>query len=206
MSSDFRAKKIFGKYMRVSDIPLDTKTGRTLVFFLGAGFCPFCAAERWAIVEALKNFGAWHNLLEDFSAEKDEKYLNIPTFNFLKARYSSEHIEFQAVETADRYFKPIDSDGNDRYGVLENYNPDHIIPFTLVDGQFMQVGCGYSPKLFEALDHKKVREQLLDRISTLGSAIKNEADYLSTMICYALKNKAEGVCTESRIKNLLKQI
>ena len=85
MSSDFRPKKLFGKFMHVTNTAIKTKSGKTLVFFLGAGFCPFCAAERWSIVEALKNFGTWQDLQEDFSAEKDEKYLNIPTFNFVNA-------------------------------------------------------------------------------------------------------------------------
>jgi hypothetical protein len=206
MSSDFRPKKIFGKFMHVNDIPLETKSGKTLVFFLGAGFCPFCAAERWAVVEALKNFGTWENLPEDFSAEKDEKYLNIPTFNFPNASYSSRYVEFQAIETADRHFNAIDNGGRDPYGILENYNPDQIIPFTLIDGQFMQAGCGYSPKLFEGLDHDKVREQILDPPSALGSSIKNETAFLTALMCSTLKNYAEGVCSENNIKELIKQL
>ncbi len=190
MSSDFRPKKIFGKFMHVTDIPLETKSGKTLVFFLGASFCPFCAAERWAVVEALKNFGTWENLSEDFSAEKDEKYLNIPTFNFPNASYSSRYVEFQAIETADRHFNAIDNGGKDPYSILENYNPDQMIPFTLIDGQFMLAGCGYSPKLFEGLDHDKV---------------KNETAFLTALICSNLKNYTEGRCSENNIKELIKQ-
>ena len=206
MSSDFRPKKIFGKFMHVTDTPIKTKSGKTLVFFLGAGFCPFCAAERWSIVEALKNFGTWQNLQEDFSAEKDEKYLNIPTFNFVNASYSSSYVEFQAIETADRHFNAVDNEGKDHYDILENYNPDQIIPFTLIDGQFMQAGSGYSPKLFEGLNHDKVREQILDLQSTLGSSIKNETAFLTALICFTLKDFTGEVCENSRITELVKQI
>jgi len=206
MSSDFRPKKLFGKFMHVTNTAIKTKSGKTLVFFLGAGFCPFCAAERWSIVEALKNFGTWQDLQEDFSAEKDEKYLNIPTFNFVNASYSSSYVEFQAIETADRHFNAMDNEGKDQYDILENYNPDQIIPFTLIDGQFMQAGSGYSPKLFEGLDHNRVREQILDPKSTLGSSIKNETAFLMALICSTLKNFTGEGCNNSRITELVKQI
>src|SRR5438270_1263439 len=44
-----------GKFQRVS-APL--RQGRKPVFlFVGAQYCPFCAAERWAVVKALSRFG-----------------------------------------------------------------------------------------------------------------------------------------------------
>jgi thiol-disulfide isomerase/thioredoxin len=206
MSTEFRPRKIFGKIIHVSDISLETKTHKTLVFFLGAEFCPFCAVERWAIVEALKKFGNWENLVENFSADKDEEYLNIPTFSFLKAKFSSSFVEFHALETADRDFNAIDNRRNDPYDILENYNPDHIVPFILIDGQYMQVGCGYSPKLFEDLDHKKIKEQFHDLHFIPGSMIKNEASYLTALICSTLKDKIEVICTDERINSLLDAI
>jgi len=207
VSSDFRAKKIFGKFMHVSDIPLGTKSGKPLVFFLGAGFCPFCAAERWSVAEALKNFGSWQRLPEDYSAERDEKYLNLPTLNLATALYSSEFIEFLSIETADRNFNPIENANDDPYGLIENHNPDQIVPFTLVDGQFMQAGTGYSPKLLEGLNHMKVREQILDPQSALGSSIKTEANFITALICFVLRNTMiPSTCNEDHIKVLLDQI
>jgi hypothetical protein len=76
--SEFIPKKALGKFMHVTDEPLKRPTGKSLVFFMGAGFCPFCAAERWAIVEALKNFGTWEGLIEDKSAGHDENTLTCP--------------------------------------------------------------------------------------------------------------------------------
>jgi hypothetical protein len=100
----------------------------------------------------------------------------------------------------------MDNEGKDQYDILENYNPDQIIPFTLIDGQFMQAGSGYSPKLFEGLDHNKVREQILDPKSTLGSSIKNETAFLMALICSTLKDFTGEGCNNSRITELVKQI
>jgi len=63
--------------MHISDQPLNRPSGKTLVFFMGAGFCPFCASERWAVVRALSNFGSWQGLAESASAGQDE---NTSTF------------------------------------------------------------------------------------------------------------------------------
>lgn len=75
----FIPKKTLGKFMHLSDRPLKQSSGKSLIFFMGAGFCPYCASERWAIVRALNNFGSWQGLIENTSADRDEKYLSIPT-------------------------------------------------------------------------------------------------------------------------------
>ena len=60
-------KRVLGKFMHVTNEPLKMKENKTIVFFMGAGFCPFCAAERWAIIAALQNFGKWEGLIETTS-------------------------------------------------------------------------------------------------------------------------------------------
>ncbi|MCI0565458.1 MAG: DUF929 domain-containing protein, partial [Nitrososphaera sp.] len=158
--SSFVPKKVLGKFMHVTNEPLKRPSGKSLVFFMGAGFCPYCAAERWAIVSALGKFGAWEGLVEDKSAGHDEKYLNIPTVSFSRATYTSDLVEFVGRETADRNFEPLQEVDDSDYQVLDTFNPDQIIPFLLIDGQFMQVGSGYSPQLLEGLDHAKVKHEL----------------------------------------------
>ena len=103
----FVPKRVLGKFMHVTDQPLKRPGGKSLVYFMGAGFCPFCAAERWAIVKALERFGKWEGVVEDKSAGHDEKYLNVPTFNLARAKYQSDTVEFAGKETADRNFEPL---------------------------------------------------------------------------------------------------
>lgn len=203
--SEFIPKKALGKFMHVTDEPLKRSTGKSLVFFMGAGFCPFCAAERWAIVEALKNFGTWEGLVEDKSAGHDEKYLNVPTLSFAKARYSSESVEFVGRETADRNFEPLQELDAKDYEILDTYNPDQIIPFLLVDGQFMQVGAGYSPKLIESKNHSAVRSELQNPNSEVGKAINGEIDNITALICKSIGGKS-AACEKEKIKILAEKI
>jgi len=203
--SEFVPKKVLGKFMHITDEPLKRSTGKSLVFFMGAGFCPFCAAERWAIVEALKNFGTWEGLVEDKSAGHDEKYLNVPTLNFASAKYSSQFVEFVGRETADRNFEPLQELDAKDYEILDTFNPDQIIPFLLVDGQFMQVGAGYSPKLIEGMDHSAVRSELHNPSSEIGKAVREEIDNITALVCKSIGGKTES-CAEEKIKSLTAKI
>ena len=201
----FIPKKVLGKFMHVTDEPLKRENGKSLVFFMGAGFCPFCAAERWAIVRALGNFGKWEGLVETASADHDEKYLNIPTVSFARARYESEYVEFVGRETADRNFEPLQELGEKDYEILDTFNADQIIPFILVDGQFMQVGAGYSPQILEGMDHAKVRAELANPASPVGKAMKAEIDNITALICKSIGGRA-AACSSENVKSLAGRI
>ena len=204
-SSSFIPRKVLGKFMHVSDQALKRPSGKTLVFFMGAGFCPFCASERWAIVRALSNFGNWQGLVETASADHDEKYLNIPTVNFANAKYTSNHIEFVGRETADRNFEPLQELDERDYEILDAFNPDQIIPFLLIDGQFMQAGSGYSPQLLEGMDHAKVKAEQANPASLAGRAIRMEADNITALICKSIDGKV-SVCNSENIKTLAEDL
>jgi thiol-disulfide isomerase/thioredoxin len=203
--SSFIPKKVLGKFMHVTNESLKRPSGKSLVFFMGAGFCPFCAAERWAIVNALSNFGMWEGLVESASADHDEKYLNIPTVSFVQSKYESEYVEFVGRETADRNFEPLQELGEKDYEILDTFNPDQIIPFLLIDGQFMQVGTGYSPQILEGMDHAKVRAELANPASPVGRAIRVEIDNITALVCKSIGGKASA-CSSDSIKNLVAKI
>ena len=203
--TNFIPKKVLGKFMHVTDEPLKRQSGKSLVFFMGAGFCPFCAAERWAIVNALNNFGSWTGLVETASADHDEKYLNIPTFSFARANYESNYVEFVARETADRNFEPLQELGENDFEILDTFNPDQVIPFLLIDGQFMQVGSGYSPQILEGMEHAKVRTELSNPASLVAKSVKIEIDNITALVCKSIGGKA-GVCNSENIKSLVEKI
>lgn len=203
--STFIPKKALGKFMHISDQSPKQSSGKPLIFFMGAGFCPYCASERWAIVRALNNFGSWQGLVETTSAGQDEKYLNIPTVDFSRATYTSEYVDFIGRETADRNFEPQQDLDEKDYEVIDTFNPDQIIPFFLIDGQFMQVGSGYSPRLLEGMDHAKVKAEVENPDSSLGKAIKTETDNITALICKSIAGKA-NVCSSEDIKKLTEKI
>jgi hypothetical protein len=79
-------------------------------------------------------------------------------------------VDFIVRETADRNFEPLQELTEKDYEIIDTFNPGQIIPFLLIDGQFMQVGSGCSPKLLQGMDHAKVMAEIENSDSLLCMA------------------------------------
>lgn len=77
------------------------------------------------------------------------KSFYVPTFDFSHFNYESSFVEFHENEIADRY--SIEKEILEKIDVetLETYNPARLIPFLLIDGQFMQFETGINLELLE---------------------------------------------------------
>ena len=114
-------------------------------------------------------------------------------------------MDFIGRETADRNFEPLQELTEKDYEIIDAFDPDQIIPFLLIDGQFMQVGSGYSPKLLQGLGHAKVKAEIENFASSLGKAIKTETDNITALICKSIAGRA-NVCNSEDNKKLTEQV
>src|ERR1700733_4824289 len=73
--------------------------GKVEITYVGAEYCPYCAAERWAIAVALSRFGTFSNLSGTHSPSSDV-YPDTQTLSFYGSTYSSPDVDFQSVEEA----------------------------------------------------------------------------------------------------------
>lgn len=89
-----------------TDPPL-TQSGKPELLFVGGEFCPFCAAERWSLVQALSRFGTFSGLSQINSSEGD-----LSTFSFAKSNYTSKYLAFNGVENADQRHKGVIGEAN----------------------------------------------------------------------------------------------
>src|SRR5207302_7512423 len=81
--------------------PLRDPTGKPQILYIGAEYCPFCAAERWSLIVALSRFGTFQHLQLTTSSASD-LYPNTSTFTFYRSAYTSPYLDFQSVEEATR--------------------------------------------------------------------------------------------------------
>ncbi len=70
-------------------LTLDGKTPAMLYY--GAEYCPYCAAERWAMTAALSRFGTWSDLKITASSHTDID-AETHTFSFYGATFTSPYI------------------------------------------------------------------------------------------------------------------
>ena len=91
-----------GSYFATVNGTALTSNGKPQVLFLGGEYCPYCAAERWSMVNALSRFGTFTGLTTTHSSTSDV-YPDTPTFTFTKSKYTSNYIDFVSVEEFANY-------------------------------------------------------------------------------------------------------
>jgi thiol-disulfide isomerase/thioredoxin len=195
--------KVLGRFVEVSKDTM-RRAGKLFVFFMGAEYCPYCAAERWAIVRSLQKFGQWDGLKQTISAARDEPFLNLPTYDFTKATYTSPNIEFVAREIKDREFKPLQKLLKTEEKLLRKFNPKREIPFLLIGGRFTQIGSGFSPKIFIGHTFRQTETELKKVESEIRKTIDDEANIISALLC--VSGLPPELCKEAGTAELVAQV
>ena len=192
--------KVLGKFVEVSKDTI-RRDGKLLVFFMGAEYCPYCAAERWAIVRALQKYGRWSGLKQAISAARDEPFLNLPTYDLTEAAYTSPHIEFVAREIEDREFKPLQKLLENEEKLLKQYNSEKQIPFLLIGGRFMQIEAGFTPKIFIGHTFRQTETELKKAESEIRKTIDAEANIIRALLCVV--GLPAELCKETGVAELV---
>ncbi len=195
--------KVLGKFVEVSKDTMK-RGGKLFVFFMGAEYCPYCAAERWAIVRSLQKFGQWDGLKQTISAARDEPFLNLPTYDFTKATYTSPHIDFVAREVKDREFNPLQKLLKTEEKLLRKFNPKKEIPFLLIAGRFTQIGSGFTPKIFIGHTFRQTETELKKVESEIRKTIDDEANIISALLC--VSGLPPELCKEAGTAELVAQV
>jgi Domain of unknown function (DUF929) len=129
--------------------------GKPEVLYIGAEYCPFCAAERWAMVMALSKFGTFSGLKGTTSSAIDV-HPSTPTFSFYGSTYKSSYISFVPVEIQTNTYSaslgtyptlqtPTASQNAlmAKWDVAPYTNESGSIPFMYMDGKYLLTGAQY---------------------------------------------------------------
>jgi hypothetical protein len=187
------------------DAPRLVADGKPKVLYVGAEFCPYCAAERWPVVVALSRFGTWSGLGATHSASKDV-YPDTQTLSFHGATYTSDYLSFTGVETTGNtpvngQYPPLDSLAPADEKVVQDYNkPPYTatagsIPFVDVAGLYVTSGATYSPKVLEGMSRAEIAAALDDPKDPVAKAVGGTANVLTAVLCEATGGQPSKVCT-----------
>ena len=187
-----------------------TKPG---VVYIGAEYCPYCAAQRWALVASLSRFGAYSNLSVTESSSSDV-FPNTPTLSFHKATFSSPYLVFQGIE---QYSNVVDPGRG--YKKLQNLTPAQTalitkydtakflsgaspgsIPFLDIGNRFLVAGSSYSPSILTGLSRSEIASGLSDPTNPATQAIIATSNYLSASICATTSQQPSAVCNSKGVQ------
>jgi hypothetical protein len=183
----------------VSGSPLTGPTGKPEVFYLGAEYCPYCAAERWPMIIALSRFGTFTGL-QTTSSSSTDIFPNTPTFTFRKATYSSQYIDFQSVETTDRNQNPLQSPTAAQQALVTKYDSNGYIPFVDFGNRYAFNGAMYPPSVLGGMTWQAVASALQQPGSAQAKAILGSANLLTAAICRLTEQQPAAVCSAPSIQ------
>lgn len=182
------------------------KQGKPEVLFIGALYCPFCASERWAIVKALDQFGAWSNLGSSESAAGSGGFALIPTYDLLHATYRSRYVSLVARDTEDRAGKPLQQLSPQQQNLFNRYDSGGGIPMVLVADHVM-LGAGYQPSAIDGKSFHTVQAGLKrDAPAGFVHDINAEANVITAYLCRADGGKPAATCTRPAVKQILRAV
>ena len=191
--------------------PALTQDGKPRLLYVGAEYCPYCAAERWPITVALSRFGAFTNLGSTASSSEDV-YPSTPTLSFHGATYTSQYLSFTGVETTTNKrqgnsYEPLDSLTSADNAIVTKYNaPPYIsgqggaIPFIDIGGTFVSAGASYSPQLLAGKTHEQVAAALKNPSDPIAQAVDGSANVFTAAICQVTGGKPGNVCGSAGVK------
>ena len=186
-----------------------TLNGKPEVLYMGAEYCPYCAAERWAMIVALDKFGNFTGI-QYMQSDSTDVYPNTPTFTFVGATYTSNYVTFVTVEQADRNDNPLQTATTQETSLLTTYDTGGTIPFVDIGNSYEITSAQYVPSALRVGDSAtgapynwtQIASQLNNASSIPAINIDGTANTLISAICKIDGNAPSSVCGLSLAQTL----
>lgn len=175
-----------------------TQDGKPKVLYIGAEYCPFCAMERWALIGALSRLGTFTGVTETTSSSTDV-HPDTPTFSFKGAKYTSDVVAFEAVETQDREGKPLQTLEGDNLALFQKFNPGGGIPWITYGGTHATDGATVDANAFDGKTYDQIIAGIQDPTSDVGKTVTPAINMITAQICDQTKGKPANVCTSQGV-------
>jgi hypothetical protein len=185
----------------VSGTVLTGASGKPEILYIGAEFCPFCAAQRWALIVALSRFGTFSGLQTTTSSSSDV-FPDTPTFSFRSATYSSQYIDFRAIEVTDRDQNPLQSPSPSETQVWVKYDSARTIPFVDFANGYAFTGALNKPDTLSGNSWLAIAADLKDPTSPQAKAVIGSANLVTAAVCKITNGQPSAVCSSATIQNL----
>jgi Domain of unknown function (DUF929) len=207
--------------------PLTIGGKSPVMLYYGAEYCPYCAAERWAMTAALSRFGTWSGLEVTASGKGSsagpEPFPGTNTFSYRNATLTSPYLTFKGIEQ----YTNIPNPNGAGYTTLQNptkaeqaaitkySGPTYVpgatagstsFPFVDINNSVLISGASFSPGVLVGQSHAEIANGLSNASNPVTQAIVATANYISAGICASTKNQPTAVCQSSGVQAAAKAL
>ncbi len=194
-----------------SGLPIKPITGKALtaggkpeMLYIGAEYCPYCAAMRWSMAVALSRFGTFGPLKGIHSSATDV-YPNTPTLTFYKQKYTSPYLTFTPVENLTvqkKLLQPVSKSQQALWSLYGTTNGSVGYPFIDFGNKVALYGPLYVPTMLHGLTWAQVASKLKNPNDPVAQAVDGAANYITASICKMTGDKPASVCSAPQIKSI----
>jgi thiol-disulfide isomerase/thioredoxin len=175
-----------------------TAGGKPEMLYIGAEWCPYCAAERWAMAVALSRFGSFTPLQGVHSSPTDV-YPNTATLTFHGSTYTSHYLVFTPVENQDVNHNLLQVPTQAQQALWSKYEPPgNSYPFIDIGNKFVATTT-YNPQVLQGLSWNQIANDLHNPSSPVAQGAVGSANLLTAAICKVTGNAPASVCTAAPI-------
>jgi hypothetical protein len=185
----------------ISGQPELTANGKPELLYMGGQYCPFCAAERWAIAAAVSRFGTLSGVHFIHSSPTDV-YPSTPTLSFDKSSYTSKYLVFTPVEWYGEKADPstpfahvyLQHPTKQQIALFDRYSGGSV-PFVDIGNRYLVPQAQYLPSDLAHLSWAQVAAAAHDPSSPVAKDIDGAANMITAAICQLTHGQPASVCT-----------
>jgi Domain of unknown function (DUF929) len=186
----------------ISGAPL-TAGGKPEMLYIGAEFCPLCAAMRWSMAEALSRFGTLSDVRGIHSSPSDTDP-NTATLTFYKSHYSSPYLVFTPVENEKVDHSPLQATTPQQQRLWDRYDANSY-PFIDIGNKYM-ITVIYDPAVLQGKTWSQIAASMHDPSSPIAQGAVGAANYLTAALCKTTGNTPASACGLPAVKALAGKI
>ena len=178
-----------------------TSGGKPEMLYIGAEYCPYCAAMRWPMAVALSRFGTL-TALHGIHSTSSDVYPRTATLTFYKSGYHSNYLAFTPVETTTVDKTPLQNPTQAQNAVWARYEPDpntRGYPFVAFSNKFVMKGPIYDPAVLQGKTWSQIATALKDPTSPIAQSVNGAANYITGAICQMTNDQPASVCNAAAV-------
>jgi hypothetical protein len=179
-----------------------TSGGKPEMLYIGAEYCPYCAAMRWSMAVALSRFGTLSTPLHGIHSSSTDVNPNTATLTFYKSGYHSPYLAFTPVETTTVSKAPLQNPTAAQNAVWAKYEPDAATrgyPFIAFSNKQVMKGPIYDAAILQGKSWSQIAAALKDPASPVAQSVNGAANYITGAICQMTNNQPANVCNSAAV-------